>query len=198
MADRSIGAQVRGGFKLSGKVLLMMGWLGLVFAGLAEGLGFRSGGLNRPLLGSVILAVAAAIFLWTMNRWIKVFPGLVALATLNAIGAIFIGHATGDPSMRLAPREAVVYSVLFAVSTIVSFRFTKRNLTLRVLDRIAVFGFVFCIFWPAVDNRVQIIAPAVACGLLVLAWAYDRARRRSHPNHHSAVALRDLSSGEVK
>lgn len=196
MANKSIGTQVRSGFRLAGMVLLMMGWLFLVFAGLGEG--FASGGAHRPALGSVILAFAAGVLLWTMNRWIKAFPGLVALATLNAIGAIFTGHAAGNSSAKLAPHYAVIFSVLLAVSTVVSFRFTKRNLTLRVLDRIAVFSFVFCIFWAAVDNRVEIIAPAVACGLLVLAWAYDRLRPDGRANRHSSAALGEFSEDQVK
>ena len=181
MDKRSIGSQVKGGFKLTGKVLLMMGWLGLVLAGLAHGLGFASGGLNRPLLGSAILAVATAIFFWTMDRWIKVFPGLVALATLNALVAVFTGHATGNPSVRLAPREAAIYFLLLSVCTVVSFRFTKRKLKLRVLDRLAVFTFVSCIFWAAVDARVQIIAPAAASGLLAFAWVYDHLWKDQNP-----------------
>jgi hypothetical protein len=164
MANRSVGAQIRDGFRLTCKVLLMLGWFGLVLAGLAEGLGFGSGGRNRPLLGLAILAVAAVIFLWTMERWIIAFPGLVALATLNAFAAVITGHAAGDISTPLAPRDAAIYTALLAVSTIVSFRFTKRRLKLRILDRVAVVGFVFCIFWSAVDKRVQIIAPGMACG----------------------------------
>lgn len=179
MADKSVSAQVKDGFKLTGKVLLMMGWLGLVFAGLGEG--FASGGAHKPLLGSAILAVAALVFFWTMNRWIRFFPGLVALATLNAFASVFTGHATGSPSVRLAPREAAIYFVLLAVCTAVSFRFTKRKLKLRVLDRMAVFTFVSCIFWAAVDARVQIIGPAAACGLLIFAWVYDHLWQDQNP-----------------
>jgi hypothetical protein len=181
MANKNIGAQVKGGLKLTGKVLLTVGWFGLVLGGLGEG-GFASGGADRPLLGSAILVVAAVIFFWTMNRWIKVFPGLVALATLNAFVTVFTGHATGNPSTRLVPGDAAIYFVLLAICTIVSLRFTKRKLRLRVFDRIAVFGFVFCIFWTAVDKHVQIMAPAAACGFLSLAWIYDRIRHHRHPH----------------
>lgn len=188
MGKRRTGVQVKDGFKLTGKVLLMMGWFGLVLAGLGEG-GFASGGLNRPLLGSAILVVTAVIFLWTMNRWIRVFPGLVALATLNAIGTFFTGHATGNPSVPLTQTEAAIYAVLLVICTIVSFRFTKRKLRLRVLDRITVSCFVFCIFWTAVDERVQVIAPAVGCGALILAWAYDRFHQHRHPNSSAPGSL---------
>jgi hypothetical protein len=189
MGKESKGSEVRSGFRLAGEVMLVFGWLFLVFAGLGEG--FASGGAHRPVLGSGILAVAAAVLLWTMSRWIRAFPGLTGLATINALGAIFTGHATGNPSVRISSLEAAITSALLAVSTIVSLRLTRGNL--RVLDRVAVFSFVFCVFWTAVDNRVQIIAPAVACGLLVAAWAYDRFFPQGRPNRRSSVTLRQFS-----
>jgi uncharacterized integral membrane protein len=196
MAKKSIGAQVKSGFRLTGLVLLMLGWLGLVFAGLIAGV--APGNAHRPVLGLGLLVLAAAILLWTMDRWIKVFPGLLALATLNAVASILTGHATSNPSVRIPPTEAAITAGLLAASTVVSFRFTKPKLTLRVLDRIAVFGFICCIFWAAVDDRVEIIAPAVACGLVVVAWGYDVVRRRGRPNHHSSIALEDFPGHRVK
>jgi hypothetical protein len=192
MPDKTVGAQVKRGFQRAGLVLLIFGWLFLVFAGVGEG--FAPGGGHRPVVGLAILTLATVVFFWTMDRWIKVFPGLLALATLNAAAAIFTGHATGNPSVVVAPTHAGIAAGLLADSTL---RLGKPTYKLRMLDRVAVFGFVFCIFWTAVDERAQIVAPAVACGLLVLAWVYDRFRGLN-PNHHSSLALGGFSRSKVK
>jgi hypothetical protein len=130
------------------------------------------------------LAVAAVILIVTMTKWVKVFPGLLAYAVFGGLLTIVSGHALNHPAVKVSTLEGVSLTVFFAASAVVSSTFTKRKL--HLLDRVALFVFVSCIFWQAIDNRAASLALAIAFCCLVLAWAVDHIRRRRGLNHKPA------------
>ena len=68
-------AQVKNGFRTAGAWLLGLGWLGLVFAGMAIAF---STSKYPPVAGWVLLAIDAIILVSTAHRWVKALPGLRA------------------------------------------------------------------------------------------------------------------------
>ena len=182
MAKPSTTTQVRNGFRSAGVALLGLGWLGLVIAGMGEAFAPPA----RPVVGWTLLAVAAIILVLTAHLWVKALPGLLGLATLNALFSIFSGHATNLPSVPISRSDSLVATLLLAVSTALSPSFTIREL--RLVDRLALLIYATCIFWGAVDHRVTLpVQMGVATFCLFSAWVYDRIQRRRGQNasgHH--------------
>lgn len=183
MAKPSAMIQVKNGFRTAGAWLLGLGWLGLAFAGMAIAFSTSE---YPPVAGWVLLAIDAIILVSTAQRWVKALPGLLGLATLNALVSVVSGHATNLPSVPVPRSEAVVATLLLAASTALSPSFASRKLS--VLDRLAFLICACCIFWGAVDHRVTLpVQMGIATFFLFSAWAYDRLqRRRGHnrPDHH--------------
>jgi hypothetical protein len=71
------------GFRLAGLWLLGFGWLFLVFSGLAI---VTTPSPPPPALGWILLALAATIALGSVDRWAKIFPGLLAYGVLAGCG----------------------------------------------------------------------------------------------------------------
>lgn len=175
-------SQVISGFRTAGAWLLGLGWLGLVFAGMA--IAFPPPGKYPPVVGHVLLAVAAIILVITAHLWVKALPGLLGLATLNALVSIFSGHATNLPSVPISRSESVVATLLLAISTALSPSFTARKL--NIVDRLSFLIYATCIVWGAVDHRVSLpVQMGVATFCLFSAWVYDRIQ---HPRGHKQSA----------
>jgi len=183
MGEKTVREQIKNGFRRTGVWLLGFAWLFLVFGGLAI---ITTTPPPSRLLGWGLLGIAALVLVFTMNKWVKVFPGLLAYGVLSCILMLMNGHAVNHVEVPVSKLEAAVLIVFFAAATGLSFTFTKDKLT--VPDRIALFAFIVCFFWQAVSPRVMILALAIGFFSLVGAWVYDRLRRRpedgsSHPNH---------------
>ena len=125
--------------------LLGFAWLGLVFAGMA--IAFTPSP-HSPALGWGLLGIAALVLVFTMDRWVKVFPGLLAYGVVGSILMLMNGHAVNHPEVLVSKLEAALLIVFFATAAALSFTFTKHKLT--VPDRIALIAFIFCFFWQAV------------------------------------------------
>lgn len=154
-----------------------VGWLGLVFAGMA--IAFTPG-LPSPVVGWVLLGVAAVIALVTMDHWVKVFPGLLAFGILGTILELLDGHALNNPQVPVSRPDGAIVLLVCALGTAISVTLAKRRL--RLLDRIALFAFVFCFFWQAAQPKLMRFALGIGLGMLVLAWFYNYlSGRAAHP-----------------
>lgn len=173
--------EVKQGFRRAGLWLLGIAWLGLVFAGMA--IAFTPSP-HSPAVGWALLALAAAIALVTMDRWVKIFPGLLAYGVLGSLLELSDGHAVGLPQAPVSRTDAIISLLFCAVGAAISVTFAKRKL--HVTDRVALFAFVFCFFWQAADPKFMRIALGTGLGLLVLAWLYDHFQHRRGHGSRSA------------
>lgn len=189
MRKRTVGAQVKAGFRRAGAWLLGIAWLGLVFGGLAVAF---TPSPHSPVLGWVLLIIAAVVLIVTMDRWVGVFSALLAYGIIGGLATIASGHMPNLPGVPMARVDAIVMTLLIAASAVVSFTFTKRKLTLP--DRIALFTFVFCFFWQAVSPRLMLLALAIGFSCLVAAWAYDRLYRHPNPRRRSVSNERAIGA----
>jgi hypothetical protein len=150
MSEDTIRNQFTNGLRRAGIWLFGFLWLGLVFAGMA--IAFTPSA-HSPVLGWGLLTIAGVVLTCTMDRWVKVFPGLLAYGVLGAILMLVNGHAVNHPEVSVTRVKAVILIIAFAAAAGISFTFTKHNLTPP--DRIALFTFVVCFFWQAVAPRLM-------------------------------------------
>jgi hypothetical protein len=181
--DPTAKEPVKSGFRRTGGWLLGCAWFGLVIWGITNAIGteanFSEGHHPSRVLGYVILGVAAAIFAATANHWKRVFPGIMLAATLGTLLELEQGHAVNSPSALIPRWIALVQFVVIAVVTALSFTFKKR--TLNIVDRIALLVFAASIFVGGSEATRQELPLALIIGgaCVLIAWAYDRVRRRS-------------------
>lgn len=177
--------EVKQGVRLAVAWLLGMAWLGLVFGGM--GIALTQNPYSQ-VLGWALLALATVIALWTMDRWVKAFPGLLAYGVLGGILTLVTGHAVNHPEVVVSRLEGVIIIVFFITATALSLTFAKRELFL--VDRFALFAFLVCFFWQAAAPKMMRLALGSGLLCLLLAWVCSQIRQRrrsdhqpSHPNH---------------
>ena len=182
---REKATEVKRGFQRAGLWLLGFGWLFLVFSGLAI---VTMPAPPPPALGWVLLALAAAIAVVTMDRWVKIFPGLLAYGILGSILSLVDGHAVNHPEVPVSRLDGVVMIVFFTIAAVLSFTFTRRKL--HVTDRVALFAFIVCFFWQAVAPNLMWVVLGVGFCFLLFAWLYDHFQyRRGHGSRSHVTAL---------
>jgi len=178
MGSRSDVEQVKSGFRRAGWWVLAIVWGACVVGGI----GILSDPSYSPrALGWILLAASAVVFAVTMNRWKKVFPGLMAYAAVNSFFSIFSGHVTNNLTVSISRPEAIACTVFFLGSVALSLRFISDRLA--PVDRVALFIFVFCIFWQAAAPRFEATALGVAFCSLLIAWAFSRMRDHGRLAH---------------
>jgi hypothetical protein len=152
-----------------------MFWFGLVIA--AIGIAFRPDQTpvvvthsSWPVIGWLLLALAAIVLILTTDRWIKVLPGILGAATISGITIMLTGHELNHPEIHVGVAKRAFVTFFVATSAILSSTFVGRSL--HIWDRCALFGFVFCSFWQvaAPQRIVQTLShwsrlPACCLGL---------------------------------
>jgi hypothetical protein len=106
------------------------------------------------------------------------------LGVINGIITLADGHAVNNPQVPVSRLDALMLIVFCATSSVISRTFTKRRL--HVVDRVALFAFIFCFFWQAAAPKMMRLAVGLALGCLLLAWACDRIRQRRQPGNASS------------
>jgi hypothetical protein len=167
-------SQIKSGFQRAASWLLGILWLGLVFAGI--GIAFTPNP-HSPILGWCLLGAAGLILVLLIDRCIRVFAALMAVGTVSSFVAIFSGRMNASP-IPLSQGMALGLMLFFAASTALALTFVARKL--NVVDRIAVLVFLSSIFWQAATGRIVVLALAAGFCALLVAWSYDRIRRRGH------------------
>jgi hypothetical protein len=173
MTQDNVKTQVKSGLRRTAAWLIGFLWLGLVFAGMA--IAFAPSPHSRRL-GWALLSLAALLLIITMDKWVKVFPGLLAYGVVGSVLMLLDGHAVNHPEIAVPRVEAALMTIFFVAAAGLSFTFTRHRITLP--DRIGLFVFILCFFWQAVAPRLMLMALSIGFLCLVGAWAYDwRAER---------------------
>lgn len=186
----TVREQISSGFRRAGGWLLGMAWFGLVLAGITEAFeseqAFNEGHHPHRVLGYLLLIATVVIFVVTANRWKRYLPGIMVLATLGSLRVLQNGRNPGDGA--IVPRSTgIVYFLVLAGVTAVSFSFKKRSLNL--LDRMALLAFVASILWTGVARSFATIAPVAGALCVLAAWATDRLKKNRLKRHDTVMSV---------
>lgn len=166
----SAGDQIVSGLRQAGLVILacvtgtLFVWGSLVVSHEAAGSVF---------VGWAALAAALLILVFNLNGWARMLPGLLALASVNALVMAASGHMLNRPSLQVSRGMALGSAAALAVAAVVSAQFHGKRLSL--LDRVVLVAYVGFILLGLVSHWVLV---SFSLGTLVLAvpWLDSRIR----------------------
>jgi hypothetical protein len=173
-------SQVKSGFRLAGLALLFFLVAGLFFASV-DYLFFPG---HSRALGLVFLVISTPVMVVTINRWVRVMTGILALAVLNGVLSISTGHLLANPAQPISRLDALYLTTFFAAAAALSS--TMKARTLSVVDRISVLAFVFSFAYLlgyegmrdigkiAPLNATDFVLMGIGLSCLFLGWAYNR------------------------
>jgi hypothetical protein len=188
MGYRSVKDQVISGLSIAASFVFGIAVIGMFCGGIIailhpervrpESFLLRRVGVGTPSFSAawIFLAISTAILIFTMDRWVKVIPGLFFYSTLG--GAIMLsGKYSGVP----VPRNEAVFLIFFTISTaVISLTFQRRKL--RVMDRVAWMAFLFCCGIGTTPNpSTMFTALSIGFTFLLLAWGVNHLQRRRQP-----------------
>ncbi|MGB9336835.1 MAG: hypothetical protein WCB14_17640 [Candidatus Acidiferrales bacterium] len=192
-------SQVESGLQLAALTLAFCGVAGLFVAGVAYW--FPLNGHSRAL-GTMFIAISVPVMVLTMNRWVKVMAGLMALAVLNGVLSISTGHVLANPNQPISRLDALCLTCFFAVAAALAAGINRRRL--NHVDRVSILAFVFCFACLLGYQGTKSVGKMAALGAtdftlmgvglscLLFAWGYGRIRRSGHDapgqRHYSAMS----------
>ena len=181
-------SQLKSGLRLAGLTLVFFGIAGLFFAGVSRAFFPAS---HSRVLGLAFLVISVPVMVVTMNRWVKVLAGLLALAVLNGLISISTGHLLANPTRPMSKLDALYMTVFFAAAAALASTLKGRKLDL--VDRIAVLAFVSSLALlmeyegthlrpgaPLASTDFTLMGIGLCC--LLIAWGYGRLQRRRGHN----------------
>ena|SRR5436190_11135107 len=197
MSDRTIKSQIISGLQLAAKTILAIATAGIFFGSLTAIISPSrvrpdSFLVRSPASGWILLAVATTILIATMNRWVKILPGVLGYSTLGGL----IMLASGQYNKVPVPRLTAILLILFTVaSSLLSLTFQERRLS--IVDRLALLGFLFCLAFSATPTfSTMLTALAIGVGCLLLAWTIDRIEHRG--DHGSSRQVNRTATGRAE
>lgn len=130
-------AEVKSGVSIAARWVLTIGWICLV----AYGAGLASSDApHRRDLGRILVVLAGVIAIVTVDHWVKMLPGILGLAVLNLLIAVWTGPASSDRAARIPRLRAFVMLLAFVTCGALSAPLQSRKLT--ALDRFALISFL--------------------------------------------------------
>lgn len=138
----TVGAQVKAGFRLAGRILPFCASLFLLAYGMDA---VRSDGHFVPSawLGWVELSFAAVLIPVTMHLWVQFFAGCLGLGFLKTVIVAIAGRDWFPPHFPFSRLEATEMALLFGTAFVWMIRFATFRPELP--DRIAVGVYLFAL-----------------------------------------------------
>jgi len=166
--DRTIGEQVKSGFRITGLLLLAVGFMFIVFGSTTLFLG--KGNFNGPIfrvLGACGLAATSTVMFFTVRHWVKWFIGALGYLALKAAFALLLGFTPSAPSI-VRPRLLILELVLLAgIAIVLCTRYLSH--VPRKIETAGLVGLVLAIsFATASDSAIPLFVGVTILALIQL------------------------------
>lgn len=178
--SRTVGEQVKTGFRLAGGIILFCASLFLLTYGV-DAVWSDGHLVSSAWLGWVELSLAAVLIPLTMDLWIQFFAGCVLFGFLKSVLVTIAGRDWFPPRLPFSRLEAAEMAFFFGATLIWLIRFAKARPALA--DRIAMALYLFSFLGYRNNPHFSIVQAGVGLIALFLAWWASRWRGRKGRNH---------------
>jgi len=180
--SRTVGEQVRSGFRLAGGVLLFCASLFLLAYGL-DAVWSDGHFVSSAWFGWVELSLAAVLIPLSMHLWLQFFAGCVGFGFLKSVIVAIAGRDWFPPHLAFSRLEAVEMALFFGATFVWLARFVRSRPKLP--DRIAIAVYLFCLLGYRNSPHFSVVLGGVGLIALFLAWGVShwKGRGRKSPNH---------------
>ena len=173
---RTIGEQIKSGFRLAGWVLLTLAFIFLVLASTALLVGKSNHTQPIPrLLGVCGLLATSTVMFITVRRWAKWFVGALGYMILKLAVSLLLGFTLSVPSISRPRLVFLEFLMVVVVATVLCARYLTY--TPRAIETVGLVGLVIALSFSMVcDSSLPILAGVTVLGLIQLAHSTRQAR----------------------
>lgn len=159
--------QVRRGIRLAGLCLLILGWITLVFSGLA--IAFSPDGY-RTVLGWAMVGISLSVAVVIADRWVKILPCLLVYGVINGLRVIVTDEAKWGVSNHVFGPVGIIIILLMGGCVYLSLHLIKSKLSL--IDKMSLFFFLLFLFVGMWNNCFALFSTILMCCSLIVPWVW--------------------------
>ncbi len=163
---RTIGEQIKSGFRLAAMILLTLAFIFLVLVSAASLIG--QGKYIQPIhriLGGCVLAATSTVMFMTVRHWVKWFFGFLVYSILKVATSFVLGFTPSLPSIVRPRLIFLEFLVTLVIATALCTRYL--NHAPNKLESAGLVGMVIALSFSIVcDSNVPILAGAAVLGLI--------------------------------
>jgi hypothetical protein len=166
--ERTIGKQIRSGFRLAGWVLLTLALMLLVLGSTASlvGKGDHTKPIDRVLAGCVLLAISTLLFI-TVRRWAKWLIGALGYMIIKGAFGLLLGFTPSMPTITRPRLLFLQYLVVLVFAIVLCARYVTH--APRPPETVGLVGLVIALSFSVMcDSSLPVLAGATALGVIQL------------------------------
>lgn len=181
-SGESVSSQLKRGLRTTAAIFAAGAWLFVAFSGV--GVAFTPAPPPH-WVGWILITAAACVAIVTVDRWVKMIPGLLAYAAIFAVITAATGYTSAYRSVVMPRGEALVMALLFAGSAGLATTLTSRKLT--ATDRFALFGVLVSFVTAVASKKMSLAGSGLMFVCLAIAWAHARLSGGAAPHLRSRI-----------
>ena len=175
---RTVGEQIKSGFRLAGWILLTLAFASLVLASTASLVGKGSGNYTQPvhrLLGACGLFATSTVMFITVRRWAKWFVGALGYMILKVAVSLVLGRTPSVPSITRPRLEFVEFLMVLVLALLLCARYLTH--APRTVETLGLVGMVVALSFSMIyDSSLPMFGGVAVLGMIQLTRGRRHAR----------------------
>lgn len=175
---RTVGEQIKSGFRLAGWVLLTLAFIFLVLISTASLAG--KGDYTQPIyrvLGLCGLLATSAVMFITVRHWVKWFVGVLGYMVVKTAISLLLGFTPSAPSITRPRLVSLEFLVVLVFATVLCARYLTH--IPRTVETVGLVGLVITLGFSVIyDSSLPILAAVTVLGMIQLTYGRRQARTR--------------------
>ena len=177
---RTVGEQIKSGFRLAGWILLTFAFVTLVLASAAAVVGKANGNYTQAiyrLLGACGLLATSTVMFITVRRWAKWFVGALLYMILKVAVSLLLGRTPSVPSITRPRLEFLEFLVVLMFAFLLCARYLTH--TPRTVETVGLVGLVIALSFTVIyDSSLPVLAGVAVLGTIQLTHVRWQARAK--------------------